>query len=175
MAEVRRRLLEQGIDTPQASNVAVTCFAHVPRAKNLDAVQIVLSDPHYWGGIRRQKNLSFLCETLGLGLSMHSNNHLGVSLMTMSHAAAASPHLTHACDTHYPWQEPDEEVIKGGKVPIVDGCVQLTRAPGLGLELDHDQLGKLHDQYLSCGIRQRDDVKQMQRYQPDWKAVKPRY
>jgi glucarate dehydratase len=49
------------------------------------------------------------------------------------------------------------------------------RAPGLGLELDHDQLGKLHDQYLSCGIRQCDDVKQMQRYQPDWKTVKPRF
>ncbi|MCF5825767.1 glucarate dehydratase, partial [Pseudomonas syringae] len=76
---------------------------------------------------------------------------------------------------HYPWQEPDEEVIKGGKLPIVDGCVSITRAPGLGLELDYDQLGKLNDQYHSCGIRQRDDVKQMQKYQPDWKAVKPRY
>ncbi len=65
------------------------------------------------------------------------------------------PNLDYACD---PWQEPDEEVIKGGKLPIVDGCVKITRAPGL--ELDHDQLGKLHDQYLTCGIRQRDDVKQ---------------
>jgi len=53
--------------------------------------------------------------------------------------------------------------------------VKITRAPGLGLELDHDQLGKLHDQYLTCGIRQRDDVKQMQRYKPEWKAVKPRF
>ena len=65
------------------------------------------------------------------------------------------PNLDYACD---PWQEPDEEVIKGGTLPIVDGCVKITRAPGL--ELDHDQLGKLHDQYLTCGIRQRDDVKQ---------------
>jgi glucarate dehydratase len=43
------------------------------------------------------------------------------------------------------------------------------------LELDRDQLGKLHDQFLSCGIRQRDDVRQMQRYRPDWKTVKPRF
>ena len=41
------------IDTPLASNVAVTCFADVPVAKELDAVQIVLSDPHYWGGMRQ--------------------------------------------------------------------------------------------------------------------------
>ena len=60
--------------------------------------------PHYWGGVRNQQRLSFLCEVLGLGLSMHSNNHLGVSMMTMAHAAAASTNLTHACDTHYPWQ-----------------------------------------------------------------------
>ena len=33
MGEVRRRLLAEGNDTPQASNVAVTCFADVPRAK----------------------------------------------------------------------------------------------------------------------------------------------
>ena len=39
--------------TPQASNVAVTCFADVPVAKQLDAVQIVLCDPHYWGGMRK--------------------------------------------------------------------------------------------------------------------------
>src|SRR5262249_49089213 len=51
MAEVRRRLLAEGNDTPQGSNVAVTSFADVPRAKSLDAVQIVLSDPHYWGGL----------------------------------------------------------------------------------------------------------------------------
>jgi glucarate dehydratase len=106
---------------------------------------------------------------------MHSNSHLGISLMAMAHVAASVPNLDYACDTHYPWQEPDEEVIKGGKLPIVDGCVSITRAPGLGLELDHDQLGKLNDQYHSCGIRQRDDVKQMQKYKPDWKAVKPRY
>src|SRR5882724_6000082 len=30
MAEVRRRLLAEGNDTPLASNVATTCFAHVP-------------------------------------------------------------------------------------------------------------------------------------------------
>src|SRR5947208_2135174 len=46
MAEVRRALLAVGIDTPFASNVAVTCMTDVPRAGLLDAVQIVLSGPH---------------------------------------------------------------------------------------------------------------------------------
>ena len=57
------------------------------------------------------------------GLSMHSNSHLGVSLMAMTHAAAAAPHLTYACDTHYPWQHADDEVVAGGRIRFVDGCV----------------------------------------------------
>ncbi|MEJ7607501.1 MAG: enolase C-terminal domain-like protein [Bryobacteraceae bacterium] len=93
MAEVRRRLREQGIDMPNASNVAVTHFGQVVEAERLDAVQVVLSDPHYWGGVRALRRLSDLCETLKLGVSMHSNNHLGVSLMAMAHAAAAAPCL----------------------------------------------------------------------------------
>src|SRR5205085_1829515 len=83
MAEVRRRLLAEGINTPLASNVAVTCFADIPRAVALDAVQIILCDHHYWGGMRQVQHLARLCKTFGIGLSMHSNSHLGTSLMTM--------------------------------------------------------------------------------------------
>jgi glucarate dehydratase len=95
--------------------------------------------------------------------------------MAMSHVAASVPNLTYACDTHYPWQDDDDEVIKGGKLPIRNGCVTVTSTPGLGVELDHDQLRKLNEVYLACGIRQRDDVRQMRRYRPDWKTIKPRY
>src|SRR5260370_23125864 len=66
MAEVRRRLMAERIETPLASNVAVTCFADVPQAKKLDAVQIVLSDPHYWGGLRQGQPPSHFWDVLGL-------------------------------------------------------------------------------------------------------------
>ena len=46
-------------------------------------MQIVLSDPHYWGGLRQVQSLSHLCEVLGMGLSMHSNSHLGISYAAM--------------------------------------------------------------------------------------------
>src|SRR5258706_5190298 len=62
MAEVRRRLLSEGIDTPLASNVAVTSFADVPEARKLDAVQIGLSDPAFWGGLGPVQKLSHLCD-----------------------------------------------------------------------------------------------------------------
>jgi len=170
MAELHRRT-----GLPLATNMVVTDFDEFRRSVALNSVQIVLADHHYWGGLRNTQLLSLMCDTFGLGVSMHSNSHLGISLMAMSHVAAAVPNLSYACDTHYPWQEADEEVIKGGKLPIRNGCVSITRAPGLGVELDRDQLAKLHDLYLHCGIRSRDDVRQMQKYKPDWKAVKPRF
>lgn len=170
MAELHRRT-----GLPLATNMVVTDFDEFRRSIALNSVQIVLADHHYWGGLRDTQILSRMCETFGLGVSMHSNSHLGISLMAMTHVAAAVPNLSYACDTHYPWQEADEEVIKGGKLPIRNGCVAVTDAPGLGVELDYDQLAKLNDQYLTCGIRQRDDVRQMQKYDPEWKALKPRF
>ena len=170
MAELHRRT-----GLPLATNMVVTEWPELRRSVELNSVQIVLADHHYWGGLRDTQLLARTCDTFGLGVSMHSNSHLGISLMAMAHVAASVPNLTYACDTHYPWQEPDEEILRGGKVPIVNGCVRITDAPGLGVELDRDQLAKLHEQYLSCGIRRRDDEGQMRKYRLEWRAVRPRY
>jgi glucarate dehydratase len=176
MGEVRRCLLAEGNDTPQASNVATTCFADVPRAKELDAVQIVLSDPHYWGGMRNLQQLSHLTSVLGMGMSMHSNSHLGVSLMAMTHAAAACPNLTYACDTHYPWQVEQDEVIEGGRVKFVDGCVRIPDKPGLGVALDYDQLARGRERYRKIPFRKRDDEAEMRKHvDPNWKRILPRW
>jgi glucarate dehydratase len=104
---------------------------------------------------------------------MHSNSHLGISLMAMTHVAASVPNLTYACDTHYPWQE--EEVIQGGRVKFDNGAVRVPTTPGLGVELDREQLAALHEQYLTCGVRNRDDLSQMRKYQPDFTGKNPRF
>ena len=170
MAELHRRT-----GLPLATNMVVTDFDELRRSIALNSVQIVLSDHHYWGGLRDTQVLARMCDVFGLGLSMHSNSHLGISLMAMSHVAASVTNLTYACDTHYPWQDDDDEVLRGGKLAIRNGTVTLRDAPGLGIELDHERLRARHEAFLSCGIRQRDDVKQMQRYRPDWSQIKPRF
>ncbi len=176
MAEVRRRLLAEGIETPLASNVAVTSFADIPRSVKMDAVQIILCDHHYWGGIRQVQHLARLAKTFGLGLSMHSNSHLGVSLMAMAHVAAATPHLTYACDTHYPWQSAQDEVVLGGRILIKNGCVRIPDKPGLGVELDYDQLARGRERYAKCPYRKRDDELEMRKHvDPAWKRVLPRW
>jgi len=152
---------------PLATNMCVTAFDHLPEAIAKRAVAIVLSDHHMWGGMRATVELGRICRAFGLGLSMHSNSHLGISLAAMTHVAAAVPELTFACDTHYPWQT--EEVIAGGKLAIEGGAVSVPSGPGLGVELDRDALGALHEQYLRAGITVRDDASEMRKVDPSWR------
>jgi glucarate dehydratase len=176
MRAVRKRLLARGVQTPFASNVAVTSFPDVPRARDLDAVQIVLCDPHYWGGLRQVQLLSHLCSVLNIGLSMHSNSHLGVSLMAMTHVAAACPNLTFACDTHYPWQTERDEIVAGGRIPFLDGSVPIPDRPGLGVELDYDQVARGEERYTNIPFRKRDDEAEMRTHvDPHWKRLLPRW
>ena len=153
--------------------MVVTTFDELKRSLQLGSVKVVLSDHHYWGGLRATQQLARICELYGLGISMHSNSHLGISLLAMTHLAACVPNLTYACDTHYPWQE--EEVIVGGRVPIEGGAVAVPRQPGLGVELDRKALATLHAQYLECGIRTRNDLAQMRKYDPNFSGKQPRF
>ncbi|MFB8267726.1 glucarate dehydratase family protein [Streptomyces sp. NPDC055955] len=168
MAEVAREA-----PMPLATNMCVVAFDELAPGVARNAAQVVLSDHHYWGGLHRSKLLSGICETFGLGLSMHSNSHLGISLAAMTHLAAATPHLSYACDTHWPWK--DEDVIQPGVLAFADGAVRVPRTPGLGVELDRDALARLHEQYLTCGLRNRDDTGYMQRLHPGYRLRSPRW
>jgi len=158
---------------PLATNMCVVAFAHLSPAIRADAVQVILSDHHYWGGLRRSKVLAGICETFGIGLSMHSNSHLGISLAAMVQLAAAVPNLTYACDTHWPWKT--EDIVAGSPFTFRGGALAVPAGPGLGVELDRDALGRLHEQYLACGLRNRDDTGYMRRVVPGYQRMQPRW
>jgi glucarate dehydratase len=161
-------------EVPLATNMVVTDFAEFRRNVEMGCpVKIVLSDHHYWGGLRATQQLSMLCRTFDLGLSMHSNSHLGISLVAMTHLCASVPLLTYACDTHYPWQ--DEEIVTGGRLKFENGSLRVPTGPGLGVTIDREALARLHDNYLRCGIRNRDDLGQMKKYDPSFTGIQPRF
>jgi glucarate dehydratase len=168
MAEVARE-----VSMPLATNMCVTAFSHLAPAVREDAVQVVLSDHHFWGGLRRSRELAAICRTFGIGLSMHSNSHLGISLAAMTHLAGATPELTYDCDTHYPYLV--EDVVQDGVLSFVDGAVQVPSTPGLGVELDLDSLARLAEQYEKCGFDTRDDITPMRAVDPGWDPVIPRW
>ncbi|GMA27885.1 hypothetical protein GCM10025874_11380 [Arenivirga flava] len=159
---------------PLATNMCVTRIEHLRPAVAADAVQIVLSDHHYWGGLLRTRELAATCEAFGLGVSMHSNSHLGVSLAAMTHVGSTIRRLDYACDTHYPWNREDD-VVRRGALEIVDGAVAVPDGPGLGVEIDEERVAALHRRYLAAGRTVRDDGGYMRRVDPGFSDVLPRY
>ncbi|KAJ5171841.1 glucarate dehydratase [Penicillium capsulatum] len=160
---------------PLATNMAVVAFSHLPPSIAQDAVQVILSDHHFWGGLRKSQTLAAICAIWNMRLSMHSNSHLGISLAAMTQLAAATPNLDYACDTHWPWKRRDEDVIIDGPLKWEDGGVIVPTAPGLGIELDRERLARLHQQYLDRGMTKRDDTTYMKRFHPEFSSAIPRW
>ncbi|MCO7629484.1 glucarate dehydratase [Pseudomonas fluorescens] len=160
MAEFRRAT---GLKT--ATNMIATDWREMGHAIQLQSVDIPLADPHFWtmqGSVR----VAQLCHEWGLTWGSHSNNHFDISLAMFTHVAAAAPGDITAIDTHWIWQ--DGQRLTKAPLQIVDGCVQVPQKPGLGVELDMDQLAKAHELYKGMGLGARDDSVAMQFLIPGW-------
>jgi glucarate dehydratase len=161
MAEFRRAT---GLKT--ATNMIATDWREMGHAIQLQSVDIPLADPHFWtlqGSVR----VAQMCNEWGLTWGSHSNNHFDISLAMFTHVAAAAPGEITAIDTHWIWQ--DGQRLTKAPLQIVDGCVQVPKKPGLGVELDMDQVAKAHELYKGMGLGARDDSVAMQFLIPDWK------
>ncbi|WP_420234769.1 glucarate dehydratase [Pseudomonas sp. ABY48] len=160
MAEFRRAT---GLKT--ATNMIATDWREMGHAITLQSVDIPLADPHFWtmqGSVR----VAQMCNEWGLTWGSHSNNHFDISLAMFTHVAAAAPGDITAIDTHWIWQ--DGQRLTKAPLQIQGGCVQVPKRPGLGIELDTDQLAKAHELYRSMGLGARDDAVAMQFLIPGW-------
>jgi glucarate dehydratase len=148
-----------------ATNMVATDWRELAHSLALQSVDIPLADPHFWtmqGSVR----VAQLCHEWGLTWGSHSNNHFDISLAMFTHVAAAAPGDITAIDTHWIWQ--DGQRLTKAPLQIVDGCVQVPQKPGLGVELDMDQLAKAHELYKGMGLGARDDSVAMQFLIPGW-------
>ena len=161
MAEFRR-----ATDLPTATNMVATDWRQLVHALALQAVDIPLADPHFWtlsGAVR----VAQTCRDWNLTWGSHSNNHFDVSLAMFTHVAAAAPGRVTAIDTHWIWQ--DGQRLTREPLKIVDGCVKVPQAPGLGIELDMAEVEKAHALYQQHGLGARDDALAMQHLTPGWR------
>jgi glucarate dehydratase len=78
-------------------------------------------------------------------MGMHSGTEFGVSMAAVLHLAASLPNLSHAPDAHYHYL--DDDIIKGGKIPYLEGGMKVPSGPGLGVELDEEKLDQYHQLY----------------------------
>ena len=109
-----------------------------------------------------------------MGLSMHSNSHLGVSLMAMTHVAAACPNLTYACDTHYPWQTAEDEMV-GRAHPFRQRRVRIPDRPGLGVDWITAELARGRERYEKIPSASATMKPKCGNTSIPWKRVLPRW
>lgn len=161
MAEFRR-----ATGMPTATNMIATDWRQLHHSIQLGSVDIPLADPHFWtmkGSIR----VAQLCHEWGLTWGSHSNNHFDISLAMFTQVAAAAPGAITAIDTHWIWQEGDERLTKE-PLTIRGGMVQVPARPGLGVELDWQQLEAAHQLYKDHQLGARNDAQGMQYLINNW-------
>jgi glucarate dehydratase len=161
------RRLRSMVRIPLATNTVVVNFEQLA-ANILDiAVDVILLDTTFWGGIRPCIKAAGVCETFQLGIAVHSSGELGIQLATMLHLGATVPNLAFTADAHY--HHLQDDVIKGGLMKYENGSIAVPSGPGLGVELDRERVRQYAELYqeLKGYTYDRDPGR------PDWYALVP--
>jgi glucarate dehydratase len=143
------RRVREKVRMPLATNTVVVNFEQLA-ANILDtAVDVVLLDTTFWGGIRACVKAAGVCATFQLGVAVHSSGELGIQLATMLHLGAVIPNLSFAADAHY--HHLTDDIIQGGKMKYENGAIAVPDGPGLGVKLDRDKVAEYRELYLRLG------------------------
>jgi len=143
------RRTREKVRMPLATNTVVVNFEQLA-ANVLDtAVDVILLDTTFWGGIRQCVKAAGVCETFQLGVAVHSSGELGIQLATMLHLGAVIPNLAYAADAHY--HHLTDDVIQGGLMKYENGAIRVPDGPGLGVKLDRDKVAEYAELYKRLG------------------------
>ena len=161
------RRVREKVRIPLATNTVVINFEQLATNVRDPAVDVILLDTTFWGGIRPCVKAAGVCETFQTGIAVHSSGELGVQLATMLHLGAVLPNLAFKADAHY--HHLVDDVIEGGLMPYVNGEIAVPTGPGLGVTLDRERVGRYAELYKSLGgyAYDRDPGR------PDWFPLVP--
>jgi glucarate dehydratase len=143
------KALRPFVRMPLATNTVVVNFEQLAANAATRAIDVILLDTTFWGGIRPCVKAAGVCETLGMQVAVHSSGELGIQLATMLHLGAVLPNWSYTADAHY--HHLTDDVIAGGPMRYESGAIRVPDAPGLGVELDRDKLARYHELFRRLG------------------------
>ncbi len=143
------RRVREKVRMPLATNTVVINFEQLATNALNTAVDVILLDTTFWGGIRPCIKAAGICETFQLGVAVHSSGELGIQLATMLHLGAVIPNLSFAADAHY--HHLADDVIEGGKMRYEKGSIQVPSTPGLGVKLDREKVAEYSELFRRLG------------------------
>jgi L-alanine-DL-glutamate epimerase-like enolase superfamily enzyme len=115
-----------------------------------NAADVISVDNQMDGGLLNMKRSAGLCETAALPVLKHSLGELGVAVYAATHVIASTPNFLHANQSYASLLSDD--IIEGtDTLPYENGELAVPNAPGIGVELDRDKVGKYADLYHEKG------------------------
>ncbi len=143
------KALRDFVKIPLATNTVVVNFEQLAANAAMRAIDVILLDTTFWGGIRACIKAAGVCETLGMQVAVHSSGELGIQLATMLHLGAVLPNLAYTADAHY--HHLLDDVIIGGPLRYEGGAIRVPDTPGLGVTLDRGKLARYHALFRERG------------------------
>src|SRR5437867_2613491 len=143
------RRVRERVRMPLATNTVVVGFEQLAANVLQPAVDVILLDTTFWGGIRSCVKAAGICEAFQFGVAVHSSGELGVQLATMLHLGAVIPNLTFAADAHY--HHLTDDIIERGPLRYQAGAIAVPTTPGLGVKLDRDKVRQYSELYQRLG------------------------
>ena len=141
--------LREFVRIPLATNTVVVNFEQLAANAAMRAIDVILLDTTFWGGIRPCIKAAAVCETLGMGVAVHSSGELGIQLATMLHMGCVLPNWSYSADAHY--HHLVDDVIVGGPMRYENGAIRVPDAPGLGIALDREKVRQYHELFIERG------------------------
>jgi glucarate dehydratase len=161
------RRTREKVRMPLATNTIVVNFEQLAANILNTAVDVILLDTTFWGGIRPCVKAAGICETFQLGVAVHSSGELGIQLATMLHLGAVIPNLSFAADAHY--HHLTDDIIEGGKFLYQNGRIKVPTGAGLGIKLNRDKLDEYSELYKQLGGYSYDKDP----LRPNWSPIVP--
>jgi glucarate dehydratase len=161
------RRVREMVRIPLATNTVVVGFEQLAANILNTAVDVILLDTTFWGGIRACVKAAGVCETFQIGVAVHSSGELGIQLASMLHLGAVIPNLTFAADAHY--HQLADDIIEGGPMRYEGGSIAVPQGPGLGVKLNRDKVGEYAELYKRLGSYPYD----MDPGRPGWFTLVP--
>jgi glucarate dehydratase len=146
-----RRIRELDPGVPLASNQAVASLETMGLDLAFGAIDVVLVDVNWYGGLRGSLTAGRMAELTGRDINIHSSHETAISQAAQLHAAACIANMPYAADTHYAYL--GEDVITGAPLPTADGAMPVPKGPGLGIDVDTRELERLHTRWQELGFR----------------------
>ncbi|WP_199615888.1 enolase C-terminal domain-like protein [Paenibacillus alkalitolerans] len=161
------RRVREKTHLPLATNTVVVNFEQLAQNILDPAVDVILLDTTFWGGIKPCLKAAHVCETFQYSVAVHSSGELGIQLATMLHLGAVIPNMPFAIDGHY--HHLTDDIVIGGKFQYRNGEIAVPEQPGLGVKVDRDKLIFYAEEYKRLGgyLYDRDPKR------PDWYPIIP--